>query len=528
MRAPTNRNSALAHRPGGKELRLHRLPGEALHRLVAAPRLVADRTELDQIQWQHLDHAQPVEAAEDYNGAFRFAPLCGEAETSALPDHVRQPDFQSIVLMTDGGAKLERFSAVRGTLRRSMTCDLAGRAFCILPRAVGDLVSVSSPATGVGCANARVARVRPRPAGDTARFRARIWPVACLSRYCQATHRSPTVIFPGCEDSDECQEAGGSESVSISVLGEALIDFIVGDDGAYRPHLGGSPFNVAIGLARQGVPVSYLSAFSDDAFGDRLRGALAAEGVSLPLDRRSLWPTSLALVTIDEDGLPTYRLYREGIADKDTSFEEIADNLPDDVEIFHTGSLAITPSQLPKIRRLFGLLRERGVLISIDINIRLRASIDTDAYLAGVRGLLSEADIVKASDEDIDAFGSGADTRSTAETLFGEMSDDGVLVLTEGRGGAVLWTRRGTLEKHAYPIAKVEDTVGAGDTFHAAFLASLCGHGDPAELLAEADEGILGSALDFACAAAAINVSRKGCSPPTADEVRRFIAAAQR
>jgi fructokinase len=315
--------------------------------------------------------------------------------------------------------------------------------------------------------------------------------------------------------------------VSIAVLGEALIDFIVGDDGAYRPHLGGSPFNVAIGLARQGVPVSYLSPFSDDAFGDRLRDALIAEGVALPLDRRSLWPTSLALVTIDEAGLPTYRLYREGIADKDTSFEEIADNLPADLEIFHTGSLAITPSQLPKIREVFALLRERGVLISIDLNIRLRASVDTAAYLAGVRGLLPAADIVKASDEDIEAFAIDADARTSAEVIFEEMAG-GILLLTEGRGGAVLRTERGMIEKHAYPIAKIEDTVGAGDTFHAAFLAAMCGHGAPAELMAEPDEGIFGAAVDFACAAAAINVSRKGCSPPTADEVRQFVAASQR
>ena len=156
--------------------------------------------------------------------------------------------------------------------------------------------------------------------------------------------------------------------MSIAVLGEALIDFIVGEDGAYRPHLGGSPFNVAIGLARQGVPVSYLSPFSDDTFGDQLHDALADEGVDLPLQRRSLWPTSLALVTIDEQGLPTYRLYREGIADKDTSFEEIAGNLPDGLEIFHTGSLAITPSQLPKIRKLFEYLHDRGVFWRQDAN----------------------------------------------------------------------------------------------------------------------------------------------------------------
>ena len=79
--------------------------------------------------------------------------------------------------------------------------------------------------------------------------------------------------------------------MTVAVLGEALIDFIVGDDGAYRPHLGGSPYNVAIGLARQGVAVSYLSPFSDDTFGDQLRDSLIREGVEVPQARRSRWPT---------------------------------------------------------------------------------------------------------------------------------------------------------------------------------------------------------------------------------------------
>ena len=161
--------------------------------------------------------------------------------------------------------------------------------------------------------------------------------------------------------------------MTVAVLGEALIDFIAGEDGAYRPHLGGSPYNVAIGLARQGIGVSYLSPLSDDRFGDQLHESLRREGVDIPLARRSLCPTSLAIVVIDERGVPAYRLYREGVADKDTSFKEIEANLPQELRVFHTGSLAITPSQLPLIRRLFQLMQGRGVVISMDVNIRLRA-----------------------------------------------------------------------------------------------------------------------------------------------------------
>ncbi|MEM9386005.1 MAG: carbohydrate kinase [Pseudomonadota bacterium] len=316
--------------------------------------------------------------------------------------------------------------------------------------------------------------------------------------------------------------------MSIAVVGEALIDFIATGAGSYQPHLGGSPFNVAIGLARQGMDVSYLSPLSDDGFGQQLLEALHHEGVKAINPRRSPWPTSLALVTVAADGMPSYRLYREGIADKDTTFEALRDLLPASLQIFHTGSLAITPSQLPKLRRLFGLLRERGVLISVDINIRLGASVDTQAYLSGVRSLFSWCDLIKASDEDLDAMDLAPTAREAAVRVHERMPNGGMVVLTEGSGGSVLIDAQGQLECPAYAVARVEDTVGAGDTFHSAFLAGLVRAdalpGGRVQLSREA----LADLLDAACAAAAINVSRRGCSPPTADEVARYQEQARR
>ncbi len=312
--------------------------------------------------------------------------------------------------------------------------------------------------------------------------------------------------------------------MQIAVLGESLIDFIAAEDGTYRPHLGGSPYNVAIGLARQGIDTSYLSALSDDSFGDQLHASLLREGVNLPMKRRSLWPTSLALVTLSSEGQPSYRLYREGIADKDISYEEIVENLPPGLRVFHTGSLAITPSQLPKIRQVFDLLREKEILVSIDINIRIRASIDRQKYLDGVRSLLGSADIVKASDEDLLALAMSDDTKATAELVYREM-DGGILVLTEGDGGATVYSGDNQVTRQSYRISDVVDTVGAGDTFHSAFLACLGRNGDLAGPVAAIPMTSLDDGLQYACAAAAINVSRAGCSPPTHEEVRRFIAA---
>ena len=315
--------------------------------------------------------------------------------------------------------------------------------------------------------------------------------------------------------------------MSVAVLGEALIDFIPGDDGAYRPHLGGSPFNVAIALARQNIDVAYLSPLSDDHFGELLHSALQREQVAMPITRRSRWPTSLAIVALDKGGAPSYRLYREGIADKDTTLDELIAAIPPETQVFHTGSLAITPSQIPKITALVQELRQRDVLIAIDLNIRLGASIDAARYLAGVRSLLPLADIVKASDEDLEPFDFAPTPRAAAEMAYAEM-DGGVLVLTEGRGGAAVFSSEGLLARPACDAGPLVDTIGAGDTFHANFVAALLRSGALNRPLSEMSHWQSRDAVDHACTAAAINVTRAGCQPPTPSEVEALLAKAKR
>ena len=311
--------------------------------------------------------------------------------------------------------------------------------------------------------------------------------------------------------------------MTVAVLGEALVDFIVSEDGSYRPHLGGSPYNVAVGLARQGVGVSYLSPLSNDSFGEELRQSLVAEGVHVPLERRSPWPTSLALITTNDQGQPAYRLYRDRVADRDTSFDEVVQHLPEESTIFHTGSLALTPGQLPLIRQIVELTRKRGILISMDLNIRLGASTDDRAYLDGVWSLLKMADIVKASDEDLRAFSQSGDPLLCAKRAYAEMGK-GLLVFTRGGDGAMVFCAGSALEQPAYPVSVYADTIGAGDTFHSAFLAFLYRSGELAGSVERLSRRLLENAIDYSCAAAAINVSRSGCAPPNAREVSAYMA----
>jgi fructokinase len=315
--------------------------------------------------------------------------------------------------------------------------------------------------------------------------------------------------------------------MTIAVFGEALIDFLPDAKGNYTPHLGGSPYNIAIGLARQNRSVSYLAPLSDDSFGDTLYSSLRGENVQVSMDRRSQRPTSIALVTTKPDGRNAFKLYREGVADKDITFAEIKAHLPPDLQLLHTGSLAITPSQLPKIRALMQLMNQRGIPVSMDINIRLGASRDQEAYLAGVRSLLPFADIVKASDEDLAPFQFSTVAEQAAELAFHEQRR-GMLVLTQGSADTVLYTASGALRRAPSVVDVIQDTIGAGDSFYAAFLACL-GRKQPYHLAALHNPievigvNALQQILGFANAAAAINLSRPGCSPPTQIEVEEFL-----
>lgn len=315
--------------------------------------------------------------------------------------------------------------------------------------------------------------------------------------------------------------------MSIAVLGEALIDLITQENGVFAPHLGGSPYNVAIASARQGANVSYLSPLSNDHFGDLLQASLLSESVSLPEPKRSNLPTSLAVVKVADSGQATYRLYRQGIADKDITAKKILAMIPDGLKIFHTGSLAITPSQLEKIKTVFAELRKQNILLSIDINIRLGASDDTSAYLNGVRSLVPYCDIVKASDEDIDALNIDSDTLASAEILFSEMPQ-GVLLLTKGNGGATVFYKHHRINIPGYNVAMVADTVGAGDTFHGSFLASLERFNLLNLDINEWPIETLETSVSYACAAAAINVSRVGCQPPTIKELETYMQSLDR
>ncbi len=189
----------------------------------------------------------------------------------------------------------------------------------------------------------------------------------------------------------------------ITVIGEALIDLVPGErPGAFGAFPGGSPYNVAIGLARLGQRTALMARLASNAFGRLLRDKAAAEGIDLSAAPLATQPTTLAVVNLDANASASYDFYVEGTADWQWTDAEMA-AVPAATSVLHFGSLAAwTPPGDVLIRALARRFRESGgVLVSYDPNVR--PSLLTDPALARrvVEAGVAVAHLVKASADDI-------------------------------------------------------------------------------------------------------------------------------
>ncbi len=294
---------------------------------------------------------------------------------------------------------------------------------------------------------------------------------------------------------------------SIWVLGEALMDCIAQPDGTLKPLKGGSPYNMARAAALRGASVSFVNPLSTDNFGDDMRAQLASEGVK-PLLPASRLPTSLAVVQI-KNGQPSYGFYREGIADRDYTVDQILTTLEGAVPgVLHTGSLLLVPPEHEKVIAVLKGAKKMGWTISIDVNLRPKLAANLPQYVAAVQAAAPLADWLKASDEDLELLGFAAPKRSQGAEIAKHFTALGVsrVALTFGGDGAWLQVDGQSAEQDV-PKVTVVDTVGAGDTFWGNCLGDWVLNPDNAASRVQ-------TTLTQAMQAAAINCSRSGCQPP--------------
>lgn len=304
------------------------------------------------------------------------------------------------------------------------------------------------------------------------------------------------------------------------VCGEALFDvFAAGQTGTgvlLDARIGGSPFNVAVGLARLGQPVGFFGGVSSGFLGERLMKALTVEGIDTRCTPRNDARTTLSLVGVDAAGVPSYSFYGEGAADRVVGTEEIA-RVPEDVRAIHVGSYATVVEPVASAQRALIERQQGRSLVSFDPNIRLNVEPDLSRWHALIEWMLPRTQLLKVSDEDLGLLFPGVPHAELAASWLARGVS--AVVVTRGGEGALGWTA----EAHAAasPVrVDVIDTVGAGDTFQAALLTWLAEQDAlSASALRALSAERLRAALQFAARAAAITCSRRGADLPRRAEL---------
>jgi fructokinase len=310
----------------------------------------------------------------------------------------------------------------------------------------------------------------------------------------------------------------------VAGAGEVIIDLVpAGDDGMFRAVPGGSPANVAVGLHRLGVPTRLVARLAGDPMGRRLRRHLESNGLDLGHVVAAAEPTSLAIVSVEEDGTVGYDFRVDGTADWQWTDDELADVVDNGVAALHVGSLAmaIEPGA-SALRRLVERARAE-VTISFDPNVRPLLMGRREDVVTQVEGVVARSDVVKASAEDL-AWLHPADTPATVAARWLTLGPSLVAITLGPDGVLAVGTGTPLVQRPAVPVAVV-DTVGAGDAFMAALLTGLSHRG----LLGRAQSGRLGAlagaelaaVLDDAALAAALTCARPGADPPSGEQLRQ-------
>ncbi|MDA9394036.1 ribokinase [Bradyrhizobium sp. CCBAU 45394] len=308
----------------------------------------------------------------------------------------------------------------------------------------------------------------------------------------------------------------------ILVCGEALIDLFVrasgGSDMSTHAVAGGSPFNVAVGLARLGVRTAFLGGISRDHFGAFLVDRLAREGVDGRFLVRTDRPSTISIVATADDGQPNYAFHGDSAADRSLQLAHLPGTLPDDIQALTFGSysMAVEP-----VGTTFAALaqRERGRrVISVDPNVRPAVVGDMQGWAVAAERFYRTATMIKASDEDVRVAWGGRLSIADAAAYWLECGAH-LVVVTEGAKGATAFSAAGSVSVPGRS-AIVRDTVGAGDTFHAALLAQLARTGrlHPGAI-AMLDLSEIRELLAYGTAAAAVTVSRDGADLPAAADI---------
>lgn len=249
-------------------------------------------------------------------------------------------------------------------------------------------------------------------------------------------------------------------------MGEALWDVL--PEGK---KIGGAPANFAYHVSQFGLPSCVVSAIGDDALGKEIIENFTSKGLD-QLIAEVPYPTGTVQVEIDQTGIPLYDI-KENVAWDNIPYTEHLDALAKRTKAVCFGSLA----QRNVVSRntinhfLDTMPKDDDSLIVFDVNLR-QGFYNKEILCKSMQ----KCNILKINDEELITvsrmFGyPGIDLQDKCWILLGKYNLK-MLILTCGINGSYVFTP-GNVSFQPTPKVEVADTVGAGDSFTAAFIASI-------------------------------------------------------
>ncbi|MGO1460464.1 MAG: carbohydrate kinase family protein [Flaviflexus sp.] len=310
------------------------------------------------------------------------------------------------------------------------------------------------------------------------------------------------------------------DTKTVLCVGEALID-VVNRGKKKSEHVGGSPMNVATVLASLEHPTSLASWWGKDERGHAIEQEAAKAGLTIVPGSDGAERTSIANATVDEEGHATYEF--------DLLWEVPELPGPSEVDHLHVGSIGATLE--PGAADVLAAVKRMAIqgTVSYDPNLRPAIMKRPSSVKASVEEIVSRADVVKASDEDLKWLYPNTPVEQVMRDWAAH--GPGLIVVTRGPWGAYakLAGDRDMLVVDALDV-EIGDTVGAGDSFMGGLIsglldAELLGSAAAKSALRNARWHDVQPALHRAVVASGLTVSQNGAYAPTRHEIENVLIA---